>query len=321
MMVRRILMKVFMAVLCTSISCGDGAEEIPWTAPEHPADHLEPWTAAGDSLSRIALQWLQALDSGDTMALKTVMADSIRLDRDTYVSRHALLRTLFYRLRSGYRQQTECLALLPSLCSQDSVCRVMGYLRQRYQISGEGISLPWNYRRLAFLWEIRNSKIIHWSVWEQDWPQKQGMDTFRVRPWPRWGMRCTNVSDSLRFLMLAWEKRLSSAYVRDAQTFWKDTATARMDDGWSWSGPPVAMARYIIRKAAPYRDQDSVHRQLHHVQVLRLGDQGECLGLAFGSERSYRNTTIMDRGVHRLYFWREGKIAFVDQYRSANYLP
>jgi hypothetical protein len=29
----------------------------------------------------------------------------------------------------------------------------------------------------------------------------------------------------------------------------------------------------------------------------------------------------MDRGVHRLYFWRDGKIAFVDQYRSGNYLP
>jgi len=251
------------------------------------------------------------------------MASSLRQGELDTVGRSAFLRSWFYRNRSGYRQETECLALLPTIGSGDSVRRVMGYLRQRYH-DGQvgGASRSWKYRRLAILWELQARQIVGCSVWEQDWPgtHQQG-DSLRTMPWPRWGLRCSNAPDSLRHKLLSWEKRLMVNYIRDAALFWNYTSTARSDDGWVWTGPPLTMARFMADQAAPYRDQDSVRRELHHVQTLRLGHQGEYLGLAFGHEQCYRNQTESGRSVHRLYFLRDGQITFADQYRSATLMP
>ncbi|MBM3936365.1 MAG: hypothetical protein FJ343_04345 [Sphingomonadales bacterium] len=321
MSVLRFLIFATITVSLTMSSCLDRGEEAPWNAPEHPADRLEPWRAAGDTLSWIALRWIQSLDRGDTLGLRAVLADTLRIGEDTPVAGASIFQPLFYRYRSGYRQETECLALLPAVSLADSVTRVMGYLRQRYQDGQVGASSSWKYRRLAVLWEIRSLKIVFWSVWEQDWPSTPDSDSLRLTPWPRWGMRCTNAPDSLRFKMLAWEKRLKAIYVRDAELFWNDTSSVRSDDGWIWSGPPVTMARFMASQAAPYRDLDSVRRELDRVEVLRLGEQGEFLGLAFGSEQCYRNSTVVHRGVHRLYFWRNGKIAFAEQYRASSFMP
>jgi hypothetical protein len=303
-------------------SCDSRVEDSLWMAPDHPADRLQPWCAAGDSLSLIALQWVQALDRGDTLGLRAFMADSLNSGEPGPPDRSAFLRFWFYRYRSGYRQETECLALLPTMSMEDSVCRVMGYLRQRFRDVQVGSSLPWKHRRIAVLWELQAGKIVRWTVWEQDWPgTHQAGDSMQARPWPRWGMRCSNAPDSLRHQLLAWEKRLTAHYVRDAGLFWNDTSSARSDDGWVWTGPPLTMARFMAAQAAPYRDQDSVRRALHHVQTLRLGHQGEFLGLAFGNEKCYRNHTVSDRRIHRLYFFRNGKIAFADQYRNSSLMP
>ncbi len=303
-------------------SCRNQDKDKQWQSPTHSADRLKPWHGAEDSLSWAALRWIQALDRGDTLALKKVMADTIWVGEDSTVGRTSVLGPLFYRFRSGYQQQTECLALLPTLSLEDSVYRVMGYLRQRFHDGQVGSSMRWKYRRLAVLWEIKASKIVGWRVWEQDWPGSHHTeDSLRSSLWPRWGIRCSNAPDSLRILILDWEKRLMANYVRDAYTFWKDTASARSDDGWVWTGPPVTMARFMAKECEPYRDLDTVIRELKNVEVLRLGMDGQYLGLVFGTEKCFRNEVSESRVVHRLYFLRDGKIDFAEQYRNSSLMP
>lgn len=303
-------------------SCGTPRDDSNWHAPAHPVDSLKPWRPADDTLSWIALRWIQALDRGDTLALTKVLTDRVYTGEDSAVPRSWILGPLFYKFRSGYRQQTECLALLPTLSLEDSVYRVMGYLRQRYQAGQVGSGLQWKYRRLAVQWELRSTKIAGWKVWEQDWPDPQdGEDSLSLNPWPRWGMRCSTAPDSLRTLVLEWEKRLMAHYVRDAATFWRDTASVRSHDGWVWSGPPLTMARFMAKEAAPYRDMDSVLRGLNQVEVLRLGTNGEIMGMAFGTEQCYRNQIALSRGIHRLYFFRDGQIHFAEQFRNSSIMP
>jgi hypothetical protein len=110
-------------------------------------------------------------------------------------------------------------------------------------------------------------------------------------------------------------------YVRDAATFWKDTASARSHDGWAWTGSALTMARFMAKEAAPYRDMDTVIRELEQAEVLRLGTQGEILGLVFGTEQCYRNQIALSRGIHRLYYLRNGKIHFAEQYRNSTMIP
>lgn len=303
-------------------SCGTPRDDSNWHAPAHPVDSLKPWRPADDTLSWIALRWIQALDRGDTLVMAEVLTDRVYTGEDSAVPRSWILRPLFYKFRSGYRQQTECLALLPTLSLEDSVYRVMGYLRQRYQAGQVGADSQWKYRRLAVQWELRANKIAGWKVWEQDWigPQ-EGDDRPRLNPWPRWGMQCSTAPDSIRTLVLDWEKRLMAHYVRDAATFWHDTASVRSDDGWVWTGPPLTMARFMAKESGPYRDMDTVRRVLSQVEGLRLGTDGEILGMAFGTETCYRNQIALSRGIHRLYFLRDGQIHFADQYRRSTIIP
>jgi len=304
------------------VSCGTPREDLAWQVPKHPADSLKPWCPAEDTLSWAALRWIQALDRGDTLALMRVLSDSVYTGDDSAVPRSWILRPLFYMFRSGYRQQTECLALLPTFSLEDSVYRVIGYLRQCYQSGQVGAGLQWKYRRLAVLWEMRSTKIVGWKVWEQDWTGPHDIeDSLRLNPWPRWGMRCSKAPDSLRTLVLQWEKRLMANYVRDAGSFWKDKASVRSHDGWVWTGPPLTMARFMAKEAASYRDMDTVIRGLNQAEVLRLGSDGEILGMVFGTERCFRNQIALSRGIHRLYFLRDGKIHFADQYRNSTIIP
>ncbi|MBM3931215.1 MAG: hypothetical protein FJ336_08095 [Sphingomonadales bacterium] len=81
------------------------------------------------------------------------------------------------------------------------------------------------------------------------------------------------------------------------------------------------MARFMAKEAAPYRDMDSVTRGLNQVEVLRLGNDGEIMGMAFGTEQCYRNQIALSRGIHRLYFLRDGKIHFAEQFRNSSIMP
>ncbi|MFM7748695.1 MAG: hypothetical protein ACKO7X_12350, partial [Bacteroidota bacterium] len=81
------------------VSCGTRRDDQLWHAPAHPADSLKTWRPAHDTLSWIALRWIQALDRGDTLAMAEVLTDRVYTGEDSAVPRSWILGPLFYKFR------------------------------------------------------------------------------------------------------------------------------------------------------------------------------------------------------------------------------